>query len=84
MQKWAEHIDYMIRLDHRKPERIEAVINWCQQDDFWRNNILSTRKLREHYDALELKMENNRNGRTTTHQRDFNEQQSSIGTVVAV
>jgi biotin operon repressor len=83
LQGWAQHVDYMVRLDDRKPERIEAVINWCQQDDFWQNNILSTRKLREHFDKLELKMES-KHGRTTAHRRDFSEQQSSIGTVVAV
>ena len=56
LQKWAVHVDRMIRFDGRKPESIERVIRWCQEDDFWKNNILSTVKLREHYDKLELKM----------------------------
>ena len=56
LQAWAKHVDYMIRIDHRTPERIRAVIEWCQQDDFWQNNILSTSKLREQFDKLELKM----------------------------
>jgi hypothetical protein len=54
--KWAKHIDRMIRLEKRTPEKIEAVIEWCQADDFWQNNILSTQKLREQYDKLVLKM----------------------------
>lgn len=56
IQRWAKHIDRMIRLDERAPEQIEAVIRWCQKDDFWQNNILSTQKLRKQFDQLELKM----------------------------
>ena len=59
---WAKHIDLAIRCDGRTPERIEAVIRWCQADDFWRNNILSTEKLRKQFDMLELKMGANRYG----------------------
>ena len=46
----------MIRLDGRTPERIEAVIRWCREDAFWQSNILSTTKLRKHFDRLELQM----------------------------
>jgi hypothetical protein len=53
---WAKEVDKMIRIDKRTPEQIKAVINWCQQDSFWQNNILSTAKLREQYDKLFLKM----------------------------
>lgn len=56
LQKWAVHIDRMIRIDKREPERIRAVIEWCQGDDFWMNNILSSEKLRLQFDKLELKM----------------------------
>lgn len=56
LQDWAKHIDYMIRIDKRKVEGIEAMIRWCQQDDFWYKNILSTKKLRERYDQLYLQM----------------------------
>jgi len=55
-QKWAVHIDKLIRIDKRTPEQVEVVIHWCQSDTFWRNNILSTQKLREQIDQLELKM----------------------------
>jgi len=56
LQKWAYEIDKMIRLDKRNPKKIEEVIQWCQADDFWQNNILSTKKLRNQYDQLILKM----------------------------
>lgn len=55
IQKWAAHMDKMIKLDNRQPETIRTVIDWCQADSFWQNNIMSTKKLREQFDALELK-----------------------------
>lgn len=57
LQKWAVHIDQMIRIDKRDPDRIRDVIRWCQADDFWQDNILSTNKLRQHFDKLELAMQ---------------------------
>jgi len=55
-QKEMVHLERMIRLDKREPADIERVIRWCQVDDFWRANILSTSKLRKQYDQLWLKM----------------------------
>ncbi len=56
LQTWAKDVDRMIRIDHRTPEDIRAVIEWCQADTFWQNNILSTAKLRGQFDQLLLKM----------------------------
>lgn len=53
---WSKHIDKMIRVDKRDPNRIEEVIEWCQADDFWYKNILSTEKLRKQYDTLVMNM----------------------------
>jgi hypothetical protein len=61
IQSWARHVDLMLRVDKRQVEQIETVIDWCQADSFWQNNILSTKKLREKFDQLFLKM-NNGNG----------------------
>jgi uncharacterized protein YdaU (DUF1376 family) len=55
LQKWAVHIDKMIRIDKRPTSEIEQIIRWCQKDNFWQNNILSTDKLRVQYDKLALK-----------------------------
>lgn len=52
---WAKSIDLMIRVDKRNPDEIEKVIKWCQADEFWQNNILSTAKLRKQFDQLALK-----------------------------
>jgi hypothetical protein len=47
----------MIRLDSRRADDIEAVIEWCQANEFWQNNIISTQKLRDKFDQLKMKME---------------------------
>jgi len=62
LSSWAKHIDLMIRLDKRDPAEIEKVIDWCQADTFWQNNILSTEKLRKQYDQLVLKMKQGKPG----------------------
>ena len=51
-QKWADHIRLMIERDKRTPKQIHNMIDWCQADDFWRQNILSTAKLRKQYDTM--------------------------------
>jgi hypothetical protein len=56
IQKWAGEIHKIIRIDKRDPSDIEAVIRWCQADDFWKDNIFSTDKLRKQYGQLKLKM----------------------------
>jgi len=58
LQVWADHIEKTIRIDKRTPMEVETVIMWCQDDDFWQNNILSTEKLRKQYDQIFLKMNN--------------------------
>ena len=52
LEKWAQEIDRMIRLDKRDPQEVEEIIRWCQTDNFWFANILSAKKLREKYDQL--------------------------------
>lgn len=51
-QKWADSIRLMIERDKRTPQQIHNMIDWCQADSFWRNNILSTAKLRKQYDTM--------------------------------
>lgn len=56
-QKWADNVRLMIERDGRTPRQIYDVINWCQSDSFWRQNILSTAKLRKQFDNLVPKMQ---------------------------
>lgn len=51
---WAYDINKLHRIDKRSYKDIEAAIRWCQQDDFWRTNILSAVKLRKQFQRLQL------------------------------
>jgi len=62
LQKWSRDVDLMIANDQRDPEEVTKVLQWCQEDPFWRNNILSTAKLRKQFDVLALQMEGDRTG----------------------
>lgn len=56
LQKWAKDMDLLLSIDKRIPLIVSKVIMWCQQDDFWRFNILSPDKLRKQFDTLEMQM----------------------------
>lgn len=57
--EWVREIERMHRIDGRDLEAIKAMIDWCQQDSFWRGNILSPKKLRKHYDTMRLRAGDN-------------------------
>jgi len=52
LQTWADEIRLLIERDKRTIEDINFLIDWCQKDRFWKTNILSPTKLREHFDRL--------------------------------
>ena len=54
---WDKDMHLLLTRDGRSEEEVRAVIEWCQNDDFWQNNILSPSKLREKFSQLKLKME---------------------------
>ena len=54
--KWAIEMDTIVKIDKRTVAQVAEVIDWCQQDGFWQNNILSPSKLRKQLDRLELQM----------------------------
>jgi hypothetical protein len=51
---WLQAADRLKRIDGRTHAQVMACIEWCQQDEFWRSNILSMPKLRSKYDQLRL------------------------------
>ena len=61
LQNWAQTIDRTHRLDKRSWQDINDVIEWCQKDDFWQDNILSPTKLRNKFDQLFMKMKKDKN-----------------------
>jgi hypothetical protein len=52
--KWLDAARLMIDLDGRTEEQAHTAIDWCQDDEFWRSNVMSMPTLREKYDQLRL------------------------------
>lgn len=55
-QTWCKSVDCILRIDKRDKKQVISVIDFCQKDSFWKQNILSTKKFREKYDQLVVKM----------------------------
>lgn len=53
-QRWLTAARLLVDVDGRSPGQVHAAIDWCQNDDFWRANVMSMPKLREKYDQLRL------------------------------
>lgn len=56
-ERWQN--DMRLLLEERGGDvvEVERIIDWCQQDPFWRSNILSPAKLRKQFSQLLLKSE---------------------------
>lgn len=78
LQSWARHIDYMIRLEGRNPDEIKEIIEWCQRDTFWQNNILSPVKLRQQYDQLVLKMGKKKTNTSQIQTKDLEQKKAKL------
>ncbi|WP_433568110.1 hypothetical protein ACQP1O_42920 (plasmid) [Nocardia sp. CA-151230] len=53
--KWRTEARLMLDRDGREFDKAMRLIEWCQDDSFWRGNILSMPKFRAQYDQLRLK-----------------------------
>jgi hypothetical protein len=62
--RWRNSARLMMTRDERTEEQIHAAIDWCQDDEFWRVNILSVPKLREKFDQLRLAADRERQVRS--------------------
>lgn len=56
LQKWADEFRRMVEIDKSAPPLIREVIDWVTNDDFWRVNCLTPRKLRTKFPEFVLKM----------------------------
>ena len=57
--RWGTDIDKALRLDRRKGDTMRLIIEWLPahegRDGFrWREQVMSGRKLRDHYDKLDI------------------------------
>lgn len=53
-KRWLDAARLMVDRDRREIDKIHKAIDWCQDDEFWRSNVLSMPTLREKYDQLRL------------------------------
>jgi hypothetical protein len=53
--KWRNAARLMLDNDKRTEAQVHKAIDWCQDDEFWRANVMSMPKLRKQYDTLRLR-----------------------------
>ena len=51
-QNWADDIRKLVEIDGNTVEEVKEVIDWCQSDSFWKNNVMSANKLRTQFPKL--------------------------------
>jgi DNA-binding Lrp family transcriptional regulator len=56
VESWANEFRLMRERDGRTDKAIKYLIDWTQNDSFWKTNILSPSKLRKQYDQLVVKI----------------------------
>ncbi|WP_152353300.1 hypothetical protein [Brachybacterium subflavum] len=54
-KSWRDAARLMLDRDGRDQSEAERLIDWCQNDDFWRGNVMSMPKFRSQFDQLRLK-----------------------------
>lgn len=54
-EKWASDFRLIRERDQKNDVQIKYLINWTQNDEFWKSNILSPSKLRKQWDQLVIK-----------------------------
>lgn len=56
LEKWASDFRLIRQIDKRTDEQVKYLIDWTQQDTFWKANILSPARLRKQFDHLVVKI----------------------------
>jgi hypothetical protein len=59
-QSWRREARLLLDRDGKTEQQIITAIDWCQADSFWKTNILSMPTLREKYDRIRLKAQEER------------------------
>lgn len=70
-EKWRDAARLMIDVDKRPEEKVHAAIDWCQDNEFWRSNILSMPKLREQYERLRMQAMRARSSSRQPQESDY-------------
>jgi hypothetical protein len=57
---WRTEARLLLDVDGRTEDQIHRAIDWCQDNTFWRRNVMSMPKLRTQYDRMRLQAEEER------------------------
>ena len=52
--EWRTAARLLLDKDGRPEDKVHAAIDWCQDSEFWRSNIMSVPALRKQYERLRL------------------------------
>lgn len=63
---WRTAARLMLDRDERDLDKALRLIDWCQDDEFWRGNILSMAKFRAKYDQMRLRANSEGGHKPTT------------------
>lgn len=69
LQKWANDIRLMHEQDNRSYDKIQKMIDWSQNNDFWSGNVLSAAKLRKQYDTMVAQANSEVKGKTIGYRK---------------
>ena len=53
-QTWADEFRKLVEIDGVSANNAKIVMQWTQQNDFWKGNILSAKAFRDKYDRLKV------------------------------
>ncbi|WP_426554594.1 Replication protein O [Bacillus safensis] len=60
LEKWASDFRLIRQIDKRTDKQVKYLIDWTQQDSFWKSNILSPASLRKQFDKLTVRIKSER------------------------
>ena len=70
-EKWAIEIDRMKRLDKRTEDEIRQALYFAINDNFWKQNIRSAKKLREKFETLLIQSKQRKGSSTKQTTEEF-------------
>ncbi|MCY8971474.1 Replication protein O [Bacillus atrophaeus] len=77
-EKWANEFRLMRERDKRTDQQIKYLINWSQQDSFWKTNILSPASLRKQFDRLVTKIKSDKEQERANKAPQLNEEEFDL------
>ncbi|ATO28656.1 Replication protein O [Bacillus atrophaeus] len=78
LEKWANEFRLIRERDKRTDKQIKYLINWSQQDSFWKTNILSPASLRKQFDRLVTKIKSDKEQERANKAPQLNEEEFDL------